>query len=665
MKYNITQNDKDMLLQSSLQYKYRLLVIDKNGSIIDELSSLQVVGSYTIDAESDIRRTTSFTMFLDHSYRDYSVEQKLYEWIGCSFELQIGLYSIRNEAFTWYHCGYYLITSANTSYNAVTNSISTDLSDWFARLNGTRNGQIGGAPTISFPNKDAAGNAVTIKQTTEALLKKGTDISNYLIEDVGAFYGMPQNNADYLAYRSANPDWNQLPYNLTYEAGCTVEDILSEINELYPNCQMYFDIYGNFCFNLIPSCEYDMIALDNDFIQNILLGDNSESVSYNIENIKNVTEVFGQTYSIDRYAACSTMDNVYHLSLELYEDYSDGEMIAFVPDTVMMQKNETTSEELQSKEYVYQVEVKDYIEDTLTYHYTDTFTVTTNQLIGGYIYTSGNYEFVDFYQTQNDGSISLYWSSREHFVGNTQSTGVGSEWTQFYYSYLGDEADEITVTTTIPLFHSKTELDNYLNGGNDSGISVKINELDSIPLYYEYTTNFVDKDVFEAGETYVIKLKKNLDGYFIAYYLGQYQPHALCVLTDNLEDAYYTKAYFAAKYNCKENNITLREEKDSPFTIQKIGEILDVKTGDEFDNILSDSVAMENAIYFNRKSSSINETVTIHTKMMPFLDVNEKIEYKKQQEDSAAYYIVQSISNDTGSNTSSIVMRKFYPLYYS
>ncbi len=170
--------------------------------------------------------------------------------------------------------------------------------------------------------------------------------------------------------------------------------------------------------------------------------------------------------------------------------------------------------------------------------------------------------------------------------------------------------------------------------------------------------------MLEANETYVLRIKSSGTNY-VAYYLGQYQPHALCVLSNNENDSVYTKSYFAKKYNCDERNIVIRIEEESPFAVQKLGEILDVKTGEEFDNILSDSVARENAIYHNRKSSSMNDTINIATKMMPFLDVNEKVEYRKQQETDCKYYIIKSISNDMGSMTSQITMYRFYPLYYT
>lgn len=533
MKYNITQYDRDLLLQTDIQYKYRLLVIDKNKCIVDELTSLQAVGTYSIDSESDIRRTTSFTMYLDNSYKDCSVEKKLYQWIGYNFKFMIGIYSIRDDDYIWFDCGYYLITEANTSYNAVENSITVSLSDWYTRLNGTRNGQIGGAPTIVIPNEDENGNPITIKQATEGLLKNETDITDYIVDDIGQFYGMPQNNTDYVQYRKDNPLWNKLPYDLEYEAGCNVGDIFSEIKNLYPNCQMYFDIYGNFCFNMVPSCEYDPVVLDNSYIQNILVANDTETVGYDIQNIKNVTEVFGCNYDIDRYSeTCTTSTNIYTVTLEEYESYYSGDLIAFVPNT-----------------------------------------------------------------------------------------------------------------------------------NNIANMKIRINTLDALPLYYEYTTNYISANLLESGKTYIIEIKK-VNGEYVAYYLGQYQPHALCVLTNNIFDDKYTKSYFAKKYNCDERNITLRLEPDSPFAVQKIGEILDVKSGDEFENILSDSVALENAVYYNRKSSSVNDTITIQTEMIPFLDSNVKIEYKKQQEKEPHYYIVKSITNDTDSKTSSIVMYRFYPLYY-
>lgn len=100
------------------------------------------------------------------------------------------------------------------------------------------------------------------------------------------------------------------------------------------------------------------------------------------------------------------------------------------------------------------------------------------------------------------------------------------------------------------------------------------------------------------------------------------------------------------------------------YTIQKIGEVLDVKTGDEFDNIISESVAAQNAVYFNQQASSMNETIEISTKMLPWLDINIKVEYKKINSNDIRQYIIKNISNDLSSGTSILTLQRFYPLYF-
>lgn len=532
MRYIITEYDK-WLVQHSGDYKYRLFIVDNDRNFLDEISGISNVGSYGINSESIIRRATSMTIVLDAQFRTESIEHKLYSWIGYNFFMQIGIYDVRVDDYKWYDCGYYLITEGNTSYNATTNSLTVNLGDWFSTLDGTRNGQNGGAPIIEILH-EVDGNPVTIRTGIVNLLRSETNFENYIVEDIGEFYGMPQNNPDYLVYRVENPQWNNIPYTLEFTAGCLLSDQFIELRDLYPNNEMYFDIYGNFCANQIPSCEYDPIVLDDEFIQSVLVADDSEQVTYDIQSIKNVTEVFGAVYDVDRYATeTSFSSNTYTLTLDLYTDYSTNDIIAF------------------------------------------------------------------------------------------------------------------KATST-----------------NTSQSYIKINTLNSLPLYKEYTSTFIDSGLIESDETYVVRIKK-VDGAYVAYFLGQYQPHALCVLTASENDPVYTKEYFSKRYNVEEKDITFRIEPESPFAIQKIGIVLDVKMGDEFDNILSSSVATENAIYQNKISSSMHDIVTITTVMMPFLDTNIKVSYKKQQDEEVKEYIIKNIENNIDSCTSTITMYRFYPLYFT
>ena len=533
MKYTVTEEDKTLFSQGTLEYKYRLSVMNKSGAIIDVLYCILQVGTYGINGESNIRRTLDATIDFDEFAID--IEDKIEGWYGLDFKFEIGIYSIRNNDFIWYPAGTYVITAANTTYNSATNTLTISLSDHFAQLDGTRNGQVGGAPLIKIPVDNDSGKKTILREALSTVLRQQGGVENMIIEDIGEFYGMESNNADYEEYRKNNPEWNVLPYDLEFDAGCTVGDQVDEITGLYPNIQKYFDVYDIFCCNMIPSCENDPVALSDDFLQEIVLSDNAESVTYDIENIKNVTEVFGTTYEVDRMAEaeqCTSNGDIYSLTLDEYDKYTIGEYIAFI----------------------------------------------------------GNVNNVD-------------------------------------------------------------------------NMKLRINSLDPVPIYFENTERGVTGNTMLATQTYVLQLKK-VDDAWRFYWLGQYQPHAICVLTDTDNDPVYTKQYFCDRYNCK--NVVLRIEPDSPFTIQKIGIVLDVKTGDRYDDIKSDTVAIENAIYENIKTSSWNDVVTLTTMCVPWLDVYEKVSWKKANSDDLNEYVIQSISHSLSSTvpTTTITMYRFHPLYY-
>ena len=104
---------------------------------------------------------------------------------------------------------------------------------------------------------------------------------------------------------------------------------------------------------------------------------------------------------------------------------------------------------------------------------------------------------------------------------------------------------------------------------------------------------------------------------------------------------------------------------NSPFTIQKIGEILDVKTGSEYDTITSDSLALDKAIHENWKNCRLTDQITITTLLLPFLDVNIKVSYKPKNCEEERQYIIKSVSHDFAGFTSTINMYRFYPAFRS
>lgn len=103
----------------------------------------------------------------------------------------------------------------------------------------------------------------------------------------------------------------------------------------------------------------------------------------------------------------------------------------------------------------------------------------------------------------------------------------------------------------------------------------------------------------------------------------------------------------------------------SAFSIDKIGERTLVLTGGEYENILNDALAQERADIELYWKTNMQETVTLQTIPVPWLDVDTVITYKKHSTDAPIRYVVKSISCDYSDNSGAMTITaiKFYPYY--
>jgi len=204
---------------------------------------------------------------------------------------------------------------------------------------------------------------------------------------------------------------------------------------------------------------------------------------------------------------------------------------------------------------------------------------------------------------------------------------------------------------------------------NQKNPKLNINNLGLLDIYDESNDSPISAGIISSNSIYSFKIKKvKIENEYIfrAYLLGQWQAHAIDVLSSkavkNQADI-YSEEYFKNKYNCNTVNITIIP--NSPFTVQNLGEILDVKTGGEYENITSDSLALDRAIYENWKNCRLTDQITITTLLLPFLDVNIKVSYKPKNSDIERQYVIKSVSHDFAGYTSTITMYRFYPTYKS
>lgn len=227
--------------------------------------------------------------------------------------------------------------------------------------------------------------------------------------------------------------------------------------------------------------------------------------------------------------------------------------------------------------------------------------------------------------------------------------------------------------------------DNYYNGdvialkiptSNQANAKLNINGLGVVGIYNEATENPIGANVLKSNHVYAFKIKKKrVDKQDIiqAYLLGQWQVHAINVLTngrksgqfvtssDGKQYELYSKEYFQKFYNCDRVDMTIIP--NSPYTVEKLGEIPDIKISGEYENITSDDLAADRAKWENWKNCRLTDNITITTALLPFLDVNKKVSYKRSDADKEYQYIITSISHDFSAFTSTITMYRFYPLY--
>lgn len=192
------------------------------------------------------------------------------------------------------------------------------------------------------------------------------------------------------------------------------------------------------------------------------------------------------------------------------------------------------------------------------------------------------------------------------------------------------------------------------SGTNLSTPSLRINNGTVYPIVDE-DGNYIAPGTMVAGKAYVLRFRGDK-----FYYLGQYQIHAI---VKEVAKQPSPEEIAADKANNACDNISYVINPDSPFCVEKIGEIRNVLSGGEYENIYSEDLAMQRAKYENWKTTRLEDGVSIRSILIPWLDVNQKIRYISPGSHDVHDYIIKSIKIELTSGTMTINAIKFYPLY--
>ena len=170
------------------------------------------------------------------------------------------------------------------------------------------------------------------------------------------------------------------------------------------------------------------------------------------------------------------------------------------------------------------------------------------------------------------------------------------------------------------------------NNPGYTGYSLNINSLTSYPIYLSDGTTVAEIPSEEGEVYYCVQFKGTYWNY-----LGHLQSYGYA------ED----------------------DNPDSPFYINgTVGKILLPLFGDDYDNIYTDDLAQQRASYELWLHTNMNNTLNINCVLIPWIDVNIKVEYTSQQNNVTNTYIIKSIDFGLApEDVMSINMIQFYPQY--
>lgn len=263
-------------------------IIDKDFKTITMLEGNITSGNYSINSDSDIRRTCNITMCLQNGGSDFSEDILFNHYI----RLYIGYYSFISDKILYYSMGIYSFDRESFRYDASSREVSFSLLDLCSLMDSNHYGTEYGSQTPCIPATDpdtgkryTEPDRIVLKNIVTGLIKD-FGITRYRIDDIGI-----HDRKDTAEYR-----WNELPYDLEFSADSSLLDKLVQIRDLYGTYEFFFDADGNFIFQEIPCTDDDMVTLPDDIVKDLVI---SENTDINIFDIKNVIEVWGKSHSFE------------------------------------------------------------------------------------------------------------------------------------------------------------------------------------------------------------------------------------------------------------------------------------------------------------------------------------------------------------------------------
>ena len=165
----------------------------------------------------------------------------------------------------------------------------------------------------------------------------------------------------------------------------------------------------------------------------------------------------------------------------------------------------------------------------------------------------------------------------------------------------------------------------------------------------------IKKDFFLENTSFVFRYRRKS-----MYVLGQYQIFAVNKLR-NTAPSEQEKQDDIDKHGTTDIDYYIIP--DSPFAIERIGERMKAFQGGEYDDIEAIDDCITRARYETWLAAKVVYTVTLEMVFIPWLQGNEKIQFRLAATEEIKDWIVQSISSEHPSGVMTLTLVEFSPLF--
>lgn len=285
----LTQEQINTLALNLRKKQIKLEILDTDFHTLYSAEGNAISGNITFSADNDLRRSGDITIALPTNANSqelieqldgYMVKYNGKIWLDKRFKISIGI--VYNNSVIWYNMGIYLINEPKITLNENQYEMNFQCIDLMARFMENRGGQLTGSgyviPIGEYITEDGETTFVKneIKDVFIKVLKELGGVNNIRI------YPIPEIN-------------KYIPYELKFNVGVTIYDILSTLLSLLPVWQMYFDNNGTFVIEPIFSGANASIYPIN---REQYLG---QEISYDFENVRNQIVIYGRVNSLNYF----------------------------------------------------------------------------------------------------------------------------------------------------------------------------------------------------------------------------------------------------------------------------------------------------------------------------------------------------------------------------